>query len=321
MKLLKKILKWISFFSLGLMGMIFALPFLIPLKPTPHYSEPSLRFPNSIIEQFNNVYVHYRIFEPNIPKKGNILMIHGFAGSTFSWRKNIDTLTQNGYQVVCIDLPCFGLSERKLDWNHSSENRAKLAWELTQKVAPNEPWNLVGHSMGASVILTMGQLQPEKTLSLVCVDGLFVNPRVNAINRFLVNTIFIQRISEILLQRYFTKPEKFKQILASAYGQTPEEEAVSGYLKPFMVTNAAKGILATVSSYSTFSLDYAKVQNKMFLIWGETDTWIPLQNALNWKKKYPDVPLYILKNAGHCPMETHPKEFNTLLLKIIQKQQ
>ncbi|GIV44254.1 MAG: hypothetical protein KatS3mg035_1377 [Bacteroidia bacterium] len=162
MKKIKKILTWAGLILLGGISLILALVYFIPLKPTLDYSEPSLLFPNSTIDKIGDVYVHYRIFEPTSPFKGNVFMIHGFAGSTFSWRKNVAVLTENGFKVVCMDLPCFGLSERKLDWEHSPENRALLAWKLAHQIASNENWHLIGHSMGASVILSMGQIQPQK---------------------------------------------------------------------------------------------------------------------------------------------------------------
>ncbi len=76
-----------SLILVGGICLILAIPYFIPLKPTLDYSEPTLLFPNSKIDKIQDVLVHYRVFEPTIPKKGNILMIHGFSGSTFSWRK------------------------------------------------------------------------------------------------------------------------------------------------------------------------------------------------------------------------------------------
>ena len=318
MKRIRKILHWITVIMVGGTCLLLALPYLIPLKPTLDYSEPSLLFPNSIIEPIEGVNVHYRVFNASPPKKGNVLMIHGFSGSTFSWRKNIDTLTKAGYQVVCMDLPSFGFSERKTDWNHSPENRAKLAWSIANKISPNETWHLVGHSMGASVILTMGQIQSQKTQSMICVDGLFFNPSSSSWIKFFLNSRYVYRLAEVALQRYFLQPERFKKILASAYGQTPDEEAFNGYLKPLTVTDAAKGILSTTNQTSNFQINYNTLITKMFLIWGEKDTWISLSSAQKFKEKYPHVPLMIIKNAGHCPMETHYQVFNTHLLECIE---
>lgn len=320
MKKVQKILKWLGVVLVGGTSLVLALVCWIPLKPTLDYSEPSLLFSNSKIDKIHGVYVHYRVFQPTSPPKGNVLMVHGFAGSTFSWRKNVDTLVKNGFRVVCMDLPCFGFSERKLDWEHSMENRAQLAWELAHSIAPNENWHLVGHSMGASVILCMGQRRPEKTQSLICVDGLFFNPSSNFLVRALLRSGYVQRLGEVLLQRYFTQPEKFKQILASAYGQMPDEEALKGYLKPLTVTDAARGILSTAAQKSNFVIDYPAILDKMTLIWGEKDTWIPLSTAKKFQEKHPSVPLKIISGAGHCPMETHSEEFNQYFLWVLSKE-
>ncbi|GIV44255.1 MAG: hypothetical protein KatS3mg035_1378 [Bacteroidia bacterium] len=128
---------------------------------------------------------------------------------------------------------------------------------------------------------------------MICVDGLFFNPSANFLTRALLNSAYVHRLGEVLLQRYFTQPERFKKILASAYGQMPDEEALKGYLKPLTVTDAAKGILSTAAQSSRFSIDYPKILDKMVLIWGEKDTWVPLATAKKFQEKYPSV---ILKN-------------------------
>jgi pimeloyl-ACP methyl ester carboxylesterase len=139
------------------------------------------------------------------------------------------------------------------------------------------------------------------------------------VSHLLLNSHYVHRIGEVLLQRYFTKPERFKKILASAYGQTPEEEALNGYLKPLTVKDTAKGILVMSAQNSNFQIDYSKIWNKMFLIWGEKDTWIPIQTAKKFQEKYTDIPLKIIPETGHCPMETHSKEFNSLVVELMNK--
>lgn len=319
MKNLRKVLQWIMILMVGGIVLLLCIPYFIPLNSTQSYNDPSKLFPNSQFKKVQGIDVHYRIFPCDTPTKGNVLMVHGFAGSTFSWRKNIVPLTQKGFQVVCIDLPNFGYSERKFNGDFSIENRANLIWEILETILPNQKWHLIGHSMGASIILAMGQIQPEKAISLICVDGLFFSSHPSFLTKFFLNSGYVQRIGEIALQKYFTKPHRFKKILESAYGKPPDEEAIQGYLQPLTVRDTGKGIFAmTANQNSNFIVDYGKIHPKMFLIWGEKDTWIPIQTAIQFHQKYPYVPFKKIIDAGHCPMETHSDEFNKILWEYLQ---
>lgn len=106
-------------------------------------------------------------------------------------------------------------------------------------------------------------------------------------------------------------------MLQSAYSQEPDAEAIEGYLRPMLVRGTTTAILSSALAKSNFDLDYKSVANKMLVVWGEKDMWIAPSIAQNWHKNFPEVPLIIIKNAGHCPMETHSEEFNEALEKYL----
>lgn len=143
MQFAKKILKW--FLIVFTISFVFlsVFPYFIPTEEGENFMARRDYFPNSQIDEFEGVWVHYRVFEPEGRKKGNMLFIHGFSGSTFSWRKNVEFFQKKGYQVLCIDLPAFGYSDRLPTWNHSVENRANLAWNIAQKADAEATWILL----------------------------------------------------------------------------------------------------------------------------------------------------------------------------------
>jgi pimeloyl-ACP methyl ester carboxylesterase len=68
---------------------------------------------------------------------GNILLIHGLGGSTFSFRNNAEALSSAGYNVIAVDLPAFGYSDRKRNIDHSQDNRARLLWLMIEEIEQN----------------------------------------------------------------------------------------------------------------------------------------------------------------------------------------
>ncbi|GAB4129314.1 MAG: alpha/beta hydrolase [Raineya sp.] len=319
MQFVKKILKWSLIAFLVIFIFLSVFPYLIPLKEGEAFMARRDYFPNSQIDEFEGVWVHYRVFEAKGNKKGNILFLHGFSGSTFSWRKNVDFFQQKGYQVLCIDLPPFGYSDRLPTWNYSIENKANLAWKVAEKVDNDAKWILAGHSMGAGVALAMGQIKPEKTEKIACIGGLFFSRRSGSFGKLLISYPPVQVWAEVLLREYFAEKDRFKEILQSAYNQEPDEEAIKGYLQPLLLKGTATAILKSSIAESNFDLDYNNVASKMVVIWGEKDMWVSPKIAKNWHKNYPDVPFITIKEAGHCPMETHAEQFNEFFEQALSK--
>lgn len=56
------------------------------------------------------------------PTKPPVILIHGFGGSTFTWRDTLPALADAGFYAIALDLPPFGLSDKnpELDYSRSS---------------------------------------------------------------------------------------------------------------------------------------------------------------------------------------------------------
>jgi 2-hydroxy-6-oxonona-2,4-dienedioate hydrolase len=85
---------------------------------------------NSSFLTVDSVRFHYRVWNGDVKQPaGKVFLVHGFCGSTYAWRNNIDTLVSLNYKVVAVDLPGFGYSERNVMINQSQSNRARLLWD------------------------------------------------------------------------------------------------------------------------------------------------------------------------------------------------
>ena len=304
------------FFSL-----LFALPYLFPINEAtlnPNF----LPYNNSYLDTINGMSIHYRVFNPPHPIKGNIFLVHGFSASTFSWRNNYDTLTSNGYRVVAVDVPAFGYSDKRTHFNNSTTERSKTFYQLINKIDSLHKWNLMGHSMGGGIVCTMAAMFPNKTQSLIMVDGVGGNIQKSKCN-ILVSTLlcnrFTYRISEVVLHNFFLKPKQFKKLLSSAYSGEASENAVSGYMDPFRLKNSAAAIFSmSGKSFETADVNIEKINSPVLLFWGTKDTWLPKSQGDNFKRKFPETQYIQLENVGHCGMETHSRVFNSYLISFLK---
>ena len=269
-------------------------------------------FPNSQFITVDGVVLHYRVFQAVEGTMGNILLIHGFSGSTFSWRKNADSLAALGYLGVAVDLPGFGYSDRTQGINHSATYNAQLLWKMVDRIADGKAnWIVAGHSMGAGTAMAMAAAQPTRTKSLILVDGAFANGGSNGgVGSWLLTSGLAKRWAEVLGKKFFYKPAKIQELLNSAYSATADTEAVNGYLAPMLLKNSASCILDMAGSKEIATVDVASVKIPVLAIWGKNDQWVPYDRSKEQLKAIVGLKTVMIDGAGHCPMETHADAFN-----------
>lgn len=276
-------------------------------------------FENSHYATIDGVLIHCRVWNASENSKGHIFLIHGFSGSTFSWRNNVDTLVQLGYHIVALDVPPFGFSSKAKGINHSITANAALFWKLADSLS-HEKWILVGHSMGATIAGAMATIRNDRTEKLIMVDGYFTGTKKSKKSIFkgmFISSTLMKGMANLIASKYYYNFTKFKELLSSAYSQEADSAAVEGYLKPFKTKGTTSAILDLARAYEISSLSFAVVKSPSMLIWGSNDKWIPIANAEKFIEKHPHIKYTIIKAAGHCSMETHSQAFNRLFTEFI----
>lgn len=113
-----------------------------------------------------SIKIHYRIWtnidlNKSIENKNiyKFLLIHGFAGSTYSYQKFSDLILKNGksFFILAFDLPNFGYSERK-KLKLSNIDFSIIIFKLIKEIdedykISNSNWFIFGHSMGGRIAL------------------------------------------------------------------------------------------------------------------------------------------------------------------------
>ncbi|HYO89046.1 MAG TPA: alpha/beta hydrolase, partial [Candidatus Limnocylindrales bacterium] len=231
---------------------VFVLPLLIPL-PSIGVAAETLADDGGYFVDVNGLSTY--VLEAGPSDGPVVLLVHGFGGSTFSWREQMDVLAEAGYRAVAFDRPPYGLSAKTGDLPLTQEEQAEFTAGLMDMLAIDSA-TLVGHSMGGGVIGQFAALYPERVDALGFVDGA---PAVGEGGSSaaggaasgaasVVNGILglppIERWARLIVRAVLT-PEAFTGILASAYYDpavvTPEVAA--GYQRQLRVMDWDQGLI------------------------------------------------------------------------------
>ena len=305
--------------ALGAFLLVFILlPYLIPVSKADE-NQAVLPFEDSQFAVIDSVLLHYRIQVPQGEKvKGNVLLVHGLGGSTYSFNKNVSALAEAGYKVLSVDLPGFGYSSRSTSFDHSQLSRAGLLWKLIDQIeGPTaEKWFLAGHSMGGGTVTAMAYLNPGKTQSVILIDGALIDTNQGAGGILKIPPF--DRYTTLYLDKFLITEANIRKFLASAYGREPTQEELQGYEEPLLLPGTAGGLMGFLKTSENVPLEMLEDLDVPFYgIWGKEDTWVPLDQAMKIKEHIRNFTFVSIEGAYHCPMETNSEEFNQILITYL----
>lgn len=312
--ILIRLLKIIGTVLLVILIILSIIPYLLPLPELPGKPFEPLA-DNSAVLSVEGINLHFRQWGEEGAE--GVLLIHGFAGSTFSWRYTAPALAEEGYQVIAVDLPGFGLSERNLSFSPTAEKRAELLWDLLESLDSDSNWHLVGHSMGGGVVAAMALQRPDQVKSVTLAAG-----AIPAAGRGGLGWVFhyppLGRAVRHLVTRVVLSEENVERALVSAYGRVPTKDEFEGYYRPLLIKDSDATLVAMFKSRDRNLLsELEDLQTPVLLIWGEEDAWVQLAEGYKLDSLLKTSELVVLAGEGHCPMETAPLEFNSSLLRFL----
>ena len=251
------------------------------------------------------------------------MLVHGFCGSTFCWRKNVDTLVNAGYLVVAIDLPWFGYSDRNLHVNQSNSGRAHLIWALLAKIDKDDKrkWNIVGHSMGGGAVEAMALTNHDRVQTVTLVDGMVFVRNQNMEGAFITMSKMkgYNQVMVSLAKQNIISYNSMARMMKKVYGRPLDSTEMKGYMDPLHIKGSAASVINIYANAHEIRHLHADglLDLPVLVIWGKKDRTIYLRTARKLKRNVPTIELKIIPDAHHSPMETHSQQFNELFLNFL----
>ncbi len=257
-----------------------------------------------------------------------ILLIHGMASWSETWRPVMDMLVQDNWYVIAVDMPPFGFSDRPASHDYWRTAQADRLDALLTNMDISSAY-IVGHSYGSRSVLEFAMQFPARVRGLVLVDpalsgiygpvaapsglmqGLFsIAPlRYSLTAATLTNPLLTRTLLGLFL---YDKQDATDEILAIYTMPARIKKSTSdlGFWMQGFVANEDTGLSSDVANY-------AKIRVPVALIWGEEDTTTPLEQGQKLQTFIPGSKLFTMPGIGHIPQIEDITAFNDVLRKAL----
>ncbi len=292
-----------------LLGAVLLLgPFLVPIPPLEGAVPPrELADADSRFIDVGGLEVHYKLAGEGRPA---LVLLHGFAASTFSWREVMAPLAQD-YTVVAFDRPAFGLTERPRTWPGDSPYSTPAQAELTVALLDRlgiERAVLVGNSAGGTVAMLTALQYPERVEGLVLVDpAVYGGGGSPAWLRPLLALPQVDRLGPLFVRRIQGWGLDFAR---SAWHDPSRitDEVWAGYTRPLQAQDWDVGLWELTRAGRPLGLEerLGELRLPVLVITGDDDRIVPTEQSVRLAGEIAGAELVVIPNCGHVPHEECP---------------
>jgi pimeloyl-ACP methyl ester carboxylesterase len=255
-----------------------------------------------------------------------IVLIHGVGGWAENWRPVMAALASTGRQVIALDLPGFGESERPRRVRYFGPDEAFYPRFViaAMDALGIERAHVAGNSMGGAVAYMTAVTAPLRTRSLVLVApgglgrdvafflracslpgfGLVARlPRPRSAAREVLRTCFYDagRIT----------PELYEE--AERYGNSSFPE----FVRALSAGVGIRGVRRSLrNAWVARSSLYA---GPALVVWGREDFVLPLRHLADVHATLPQAQIALIEHCGHMPQAERPEEFLAATLPFLER--
>lgn len=248
-----------------------------------------------------------------------LLLVHGTAASTHSWRDLIVPLAEH-FTVVAPDLPSHGFTGSPGSGGMSITGMSRLIAALLQALGLS-PALCAGHSAGAAILMQMTldrQIQPSGIVSLNGALLPFAGPAGHVFPA-LARLIFLNALTPRIFAAVATRG-LVGSLLADT-GSRLDARGIELYARLFGRSRHVSGALGMMANWDLHGLerDLARIETPILLIAGQMDKAVPLERTQLAAKLIRHCNLEVVPGAGHLVHEEQPEAMARRILSFARE--
>ncbi|MBV9088364.1 MAG: alpha/beta fold hydrolase [Mycobacteriaceae bacterium] len=247
-----------------------------------------------------------------------LLLIHGMAGSSVTWRAVMPQLSKK-FRVVAPDLLGHGESAKPRG-DYSLGAFAVWLRDFLDELGISQA-TVVGHSLGGGVAMQLVYQHPDYCRRLVLISSGGLGPDVGMVLRLLAAPGAELMLPVIAPQPVLSVGNKLRSWLTSAGIQSPRGAELWSAYSSLSDRQTRQSFLRTLRSVVDHRGQAVSALNRLELraelplmaIWGEQDSIIPVDHAYAAHAARADSRLEVLPHVGHFPQVEAPTEVVELI--------
>jgi pimeloyl-ACP methyl ester carboxylesterase len=245
-----------------------------------------------------------------------LVLLHGIATDSGIWANVVPELARR-HQVITVDLPGFGGSAPVGPGFDLAEVADRIRRGLVSR-GISGPIDLVGHSLGGGVAITLGATRPRAIRRMILVAPAGLRPFPSAIAELISSgadaVLRARRRAAPLAENVWGR----RLLLALTAADGAE---VPPLLAKQMVEASASALRTPEAMQAITRADLrpllARTTVPLGVIWGEADLTVPIRALADLTEARPDAFVVRLAGAGHVPMIERPVAFTEALFGLL----
>lgn len=247
-----------------------------------------------------------------------IVLLHGMAGSSDTWRSLIGPLSRK-YRVVAPDLLGHGNSTKPRT-DYSLGALSVLIRDVLNELGITRA-TFVGHSLGGGISMQFVYQHPDYVQRLVLINSGGLGPDVGMLLRLASLPGAELVLPVIAAKRLLAPGERVWSLMRKAGIESPRGEEMWRHYRSLSDGPTRQAFLRTVravidhrgQAVSALNRLNTRMDFPVMAIWGDRDTMIPVAHAYAAQRVRPDVRVEVLTDVGHFPHAERPAEVAELI--------
>jgi len=249
-----------------------------------------------------------------------LLLIHGTAASTHTWREMIGPLSRR-FEVVAMDLPGHGFSGRPADGSMGLDAMAAAMGKLAERLE-FRPDAAVGHSAGAAIALRLALDAAIRPVTVVGLNAALL-PFGGAMQKLfspLAQMFANTQLMPKMLARRARDPRTVARVIERT-GSKLDRRGVDLYQRLLMREPHLAAVLAMMAQWNLEPLleELAGLDARLHLVTAARDRAVSPREADTVARLLPGTEVTRLGDCGHLVHEEQPQRIADLIVDLCRR--